>query len=226
VETKLQFAHWLALDEMAARRSFGRSVGKFGPQATKPTAILTAFRAERSLADNRAANTALANDLQQLNLGFYPVHGMGQEDVPALFGMVKIIQPSSEESFVVQARGDMPEDAFEATIQSLLQKYGQFGALMKLPSMPQAFLLRSDGGRENKGSEVGARTAGDDYYSQLHGGPRADMTMLSPWEIQGERNPIKRVINRWTGRSAMNRPADGSRIGRRFAVRRAEGEAT
>lgn len=210
---------------MAARRSFVRSVSKFQPRATKPVAILTAFRAERSLADNRAANAGLAKDLQQLNLSFYPVQGMGQEDFPALFGLVQVVQPCSEESFVVQPRSEMTEGVFEATIRDLSRKYGQYGAMMKLPSTPQAFLLRtSDGERENKGSEVGSRTPQDDYYTQLKAGPRADSSMLSRWEIQGERNPVKRVLNWWTGRSEMNRPANRSKIGRRFSIRRAEGE--
>jgi hypothetical protein len=223
----LRFEEWLALDEMAARRSFARSLSKFQPRLTKPVAILTAFRAERSLADNRSANAALTHDLQELNLGFYPVHGMGQEEFAVLFGMVQVVQPSSEESFVVQPRGEMPEQAFEAVIRSLLQKYGQFGAMMKLPSMPQAFLLRaSDGGHENKGSKVGARRPADPYYSQLKSGPRADSNMLSPWEIRSERNPLKRVLNWWSGRSGMNRPADRSKIGRRFSIRPAEGEVT
>ncbi len=222
----MQFANWLAINEMAARRSFARSIGKFQPQKTKPVAMLTAFRGERSLADNRAANALLAAELQQLNLGFYPVIGMGQEDVPALFGLLRVVVPSSEESLVVQPRGEMQEEEFEAIIRNLLRKYGQYGAMVKLPSRPQVFLLRSDGGRENKGSEVGARTPKDDYYSQLKSGPRADASMLSPWEIRGERNPIKRFINWWSGRSAMNRPTNRSKIGQRFSIRPGEGEVT
>ena len=210
---------------MAARRSLARSVSKFQPQPMKPVAILTAFRADQSLGDNRAANAELARDLQRLNLGFYPMQGMGQEDVPALFGLVRVVQPSSEESFVVQPRGEMTEEAFEATLRGLLQKYGQYGAMMKWPSRPQAFLLRTaDGGREDKGSEVGSRTPQDDYYTQLKAGPRADSSMLSPWELRGERNLIKRALNWWTGRSGMNQPADRSKLGRRFSIRQAEGE--
>jgi hypothetical protein len=226
MEVKLHFPQWLATNEMAARRSLARSIGKFEPQTVgKPVAILTAFRAERSLADNRSANAELVNDLKQLNLSFYPVQGMGQEDVPALFGLVRVVQPSSEESFVIQPRGEMTEEAFEATIRGLLQKYGQYGAVMKLPSTPQAFLLRTaDGGRVDKGSEVGSRTPKDDYYTQLKAGPRADSSMLSPWELRSERNPIKRVLNWWGGRAPMNQPADRSKIGRRFSIRRTEGE--
>lgn len=223
----MRFAEWLAINEMAARRSFARSIGKFQPQATKPVAIMNAVRADRSLADNRAANAALATDLQKLNLGFYPVHGMGQEDIAALFGLVQMVVPSSEESFVVQPRGEIPDEAFEATIRSLLQKYEQFGAMIKLPGTLQAFLLYTpDGGREYrreyKGSDVGTRTPKDDYYSQLKSGPRANASMLSPWEIRGERNPIKYVLNLWGGRSSMNRPADRSKIGRRFSIRLGE----
>lgn len=213
------------MNEMAARRSLARSMSKFQPPSTKPVAILTAFRTVRSLADNRAANAELAKDLQQLNLSFFPVQGMGQEDFPALFGLVQVVQPSNEESFVIQPRGEMTEEVFETTIRDLLRKYGQYGAMMKLPGTAQAFLLRTaDGIRESKGSEVGSRTSQDNYYSQLRAGPRADTKCLSPWEIHGERNPIKRVLNWWFGRSEINRPADHSKIGRRFSIRRAEGE--
>jgi hypothetical protein len=209
---------------MAARRSFAHSLSKFQPQLTKPVAILTAFRAERSLGDNRAANAVLANGLQRLSLGFYPVIGMGQEEKKRLFGLIRWIVPSSEESYVVQPRGEMPEQEFQATIQSLLQKYQQYGAIVKLPSSTQAFVLQPNGTRDYQGSKEGARTAKDSFYSQLKSGPRADPSMLSPWEIRGERNPIKRVLNWWGGRSAMNRLADRPRIGRRFSIRPAEGQ--
>jgi hypothetical protein len=216
----MRFGEWFRLEEMAARRSFAHSMGKWQQPVDKPIAILTAFRADQILANNRARNVALANDMQQLDLGFYPLLGRGQEDFPALFGLVRVVQPSSEESFVVQPQGEMSEEVFEATIRGLLQKYEQYGAIMKLPSTPQAFLLRTaDGSREYKGSEVGATTPKDDYYSQLRAGPRADTSMLSPWEIRGERNPIKRVLNWWGGRSEMNRPVDRTKIGRRFSVR-------
>jgi len=210
---------------MAARRSFTRSIGKFEPQnVERPVAVVTAFQGERRLSENRAANAQLGNDLRRLNFGFYPVIGMGQEMHKALFGLIRWVVPSSEESFVVQARGEISEQAFETVIQGLLQKYGQFFAMVKLPSAPQVFLLRSNGTRDYQGSEVGARTAQDSYYSQLKSGPRAHASMLSPWEIWGERNPAKRVINWWSERSAMNRPADRSKIGRRFSVKPAERE--
>src|SRR5258707_10744253 len=136
---------------MAARRSFARSIGKWQPQATKPAAILTAFRGERNLADNRAANAELANDLQRLSLGFYLVNGLGQEQHKALFDLIRWVVPSSEESFVVQPRGDLSEEAFEAVIRNLVQEYGQYGAIVKLPNTPQAFLLPAAGERDYKG---------------------------------------------------------------------------
>jgi hypothetical protein len=213
--------------EMAARRSFARTLAKFKPQATTAVAILTAFRGERTLAENRMANAQLANELQELNLSYYPVIGMGQEDIPAFFGLLQLVVPTSEESFIVQPRGVIPVEIFEATILDVVKKYGQFGAMMKLPNLAQAFLLRSsDGVRENKGSEVGERSATDDYYTQLKQGARAHAGMLSSWEIRGERNPLKRILNWWGGRTSLNRPADRKKIGRRFSIRPGEGEAT
>src|ERR1043165_8595230 len=148
MEKQLQFADWLAINKMAARRSFARSIGKFQPQETKPVAILTAFRGERSLAENRAANAQLATALQRFNLGFYPVIGMGQEEKKRLFGLIRWVVPSSEESFVVQPRSEMREEEFEATIRNMLQKYEQYAAMVKLPGTAQAFLLSPVGERD------------------------------------------------------------------------------
>ena len=177
------------------------------------------------LSHNRRMNRDLIEDLKRLNLGFYPVNGAGQEERRVLFGLFRYIVPSSEESFVVQPRDDMPEANFVSVIQDLLQKYHQFAALVRVPSTPQAFLLRLDGRRQGKGSEVGTRTAQDDFYTQLKAGPRASPGMLSPWELHGEQNPVKRFINLIGGRSSMNKPADLTKIGRRLSIR-STGEET
>ncbi|HEV3386589.1 MAG TPA: hypothetical protein VG097_17360 [Gemmata sp.] len=205
---------------MAARRSFSRSVGKFNPEVVaKPVAILTAFRGETSLVDNRKANVNLANDLVTLNLGFYPVKGAGQEERLWFFGFSHYVVPTGEESFIVQPREETEEKDFESFIQSLLHKYSQFAAMMKLPSSPQAFLLYADGNRLKVGSSVGPTTEQDTYFTQLYGGRRADSRMLRSWELFGERNIFKRFINWWYGRSFMNRPVDRSRIGQRFSIK-------
>ena len=106
---------------MTARRSFDHSLNKFKPPVVdKPVAILTAWRGEASLADNRQANIELEQDLQNLNLGCYPVIGAGQEQ-RHLLGMLPYVVPSGEESFVVHPRGNMDGKAFEAVILQLLQ---------------------------------------------------------------------------------------------------------
>lgn len=205
---------------MAARRSFHRSIRKFAPEIVdKPVAIMTAFRGEVRLSDNRRANAQLTVDLQTAALGVCPVKGAGQEERSGLFGLVRYVVPSSEDSFVVQPRGEMTEGAFVSLILELVQKYGQFAALIKLPSSPQAFLLYSDGAREYKGTGAGPTTVQDSFYTQLKGGPRADVSMLRPWELRGERNPFTRLINWLGGRSFMNAPAERRKIGQRFSIR-------
>lgn len=203
---------------MAARRSLQRSIRKFMVSAPNPVAMVTAFRGDRRLEDNRERNVQLEADLQQLGLGYYPVYGVGQEEKKRLLGMIRWIVPSREESFVVQPRSEMPDETFEEVIRNLMQKYGQYGAMVKLPSTAQPFILLPTGERDYQGSKIGPRTARDSYYSQLKCGPRADESMLNPWEFRIERNPIKRIINWWSGRSAMNQPADRSKVGRRFTI--------
>jgi hypothetical protein len=211
------------LDEMAARRSKKRSQSKWGPGGKKPVAILTAFqggsRPLARLVQNRAANRKLVQAFKDKGLSFYPVHGMGQEEVRYLWGLIRFRNPTEEESFVVQPIGDMPEQEFMSIIQGFLQEFNQYAAATKLPSEQDAFLLHPNGNRSIIGSEVGDRTPQDDYFSQLHGGPRAPDAQLSPYELTGETNPLRRVVNRIRGRADMNQPADRSKIGQRFSVR-------
>ncbi len=142
-------------NQMAARRSYNRSTAKFEPQITKPVAIVTAFRGGQELPINRAANAHLVDDLKNLELSFYPVIGAGQEQRRFLFILFQYVVPMvGEESFVVQPRADMAENEFEFVILRLLQQYGQFAAMVKLPSSPRAFLLYSDAEREYKASGV------------------------------------------------------------------------
>src|SRR5882672_6749209 len=89
----LTLVEWAALHEMAARRSFARSLGKFLPQAVdKPVATMTAWRGElldpegrpypetvrRKL--NNEANLKLMANVRRRGLSYYPVVGAGQEE--------------------------------------------------------------------------------------------------------------------------------------------------
>jgi hypothetical protein len=84
MDERREFARWLAVNEMAARRSLKRSMGKYEPQTvTKPVATLTAWRGR--LLDpggqpypeterrrrNDAANAKLAANIQRRGLSHY-----------------------------------------------------------------------------------------------------------------------------------------------------------
>ena len=211
------------IDE-AARRSRSRNQSKWGQGIDRPVAILTAFeqgnRPLSRLVANRAANAGLVQDFKANGLSFYPVKGMGQEEVKYLWGLISFRAPSEEEAFVVQPiDGTMSQQAFLSIVQAMLATYNQFAAAVKLPSTPHAFLLEPNGKRSNIGAGVGERSSQDDYFTQLGGGPRASVAQLSPYEIRGERNSINKVINWWRDRSDLNRPADRSKIGQRFSIK-------
>jgi hypothetical protein len=222
----------MAINEMAARRSFSRTMGKFAsPVVPKPVAIITAFQGTPAvdaagmkvvdplarLVRNRQANRELIDDLIDLNLSYYPVKGAGQEQ-HRLFGLFRYVVPTDEESFVVQPIGDMAEADFLSTVQGLLHDYDQFAAFVKVPSKPQAFLLYQDGAHDDKSSTARPRNEHDRYYTQMMKGPRANLDMLSPWEIHGERSRVGRFINWLNDRSYMNKPVTHTMIGRRFVV--------
>src|SRR3954464_79321 len=88
----LRFEEWAAVNEMAARRSFNRTLGKYGPEVVgKPVATMTAWRGElldpsgipypeatrRKLNDE--ANRKLVANLTRRGLSSFPVVGAGQE---------------------------------------------------------------------------------------------------------------------------------------------------
>ena len=160
----MEFVKWLTLTEMAARRSLRRSMGKYEPEMVgKPVATLTAWRgklldpsghpfpeAERRRR-NEAANVRLAANIQRRGLSHYPVVGAGQEVV----GGIQTV--NKESSFIVQAHGTMPESVFLDHIRELLFnptgepgrgpfRHMQYGAIVKLPGDPQAYLLHHPDG--------------------------------------------------------------------------------
>jgi hypothetical protein len=200
---------------MAARRSLKRSMGKYESQAVvKPVATLTAWRG--TLLDtsgqpyseagrrrrNDAANTRLAVNLQRRGLSFYPVVGAGQEIVGSLQRVNK------ENSLIVQPRGTMPEDVFLNHIRELLFNptgevgkgpfiHTQYGAIVKLPSDPQAYLLHHPdtivptGPQDycemvSLGDSAERRLHQEPYYTQLRYGPRADPAMMDNFDQPGD----------------------------------------
>jgi hypothetical protein len=209
------------IDE-AARRSLKRNLDKWATGINRPVAIITAFQGgsdpESRLVANRIANRSLVDDIKQAGLSFYPVKGAGQE-IRKLLWKIPYVVASEEESFVVQPRSaEMAEEQFVAVIQQLLGKYNQYAAAVKLPSTPQAFLLQQDGTKQDIGAGAGPRTNQDAYYTQLRAGKRADDLMTSPWEREGEPNPIKRAVNWLRGDPRLNRPTD-KKPGQRFTIK-------
>lgn len=144
----------------AAERSMARLYGQIH---NKAVVIVTAFRSERSLAENRAMNRSLANDLRSLHWGYTPVLGGFVEKTAE--GEKRV----HEESFFVNATGDY--GSIVATVRKLLEKYEQEAALVKLPEQPDAVLLWANGTT----SPVGQWHADPDqmaqYYTRMRSGP-------------------------------------------------------
>ena len=217
-----------------SRSSLWRILSKWGAGGAiqKPVALLTAFieepqdfsgsvPADKFLRQrlNQVRNQSLKNALADFGLSYYPVVGAGQSQRKILG--FSYIAPSEEESFVVQPRGEMPEVEFLTAVQRLLVQYDQYAAAVRIPSDPAAFLLLQSGEQIPLGTSAEPRHPGEPYYTALTKGPRADDEMLDPWEIHGERNPLRQAINWFRGQSNMNRPRE-VRGGRRFVIKNPE----
>lgn len=188
-----KYAEWeenKILNEMSARRSFGRTISKFvqnGSISTqKPIAILTAFRADiegtpqEKLEKNRLANHQLGQKLTQMGFSYYPILGFGQEEDST--GNLRV---QKEESFIVQPRREMPNEQFLSLIKILCfndnSPHRQWGATVKLPGEP-AVLMHHAGDPQTPddynqtmplGNTARVRKPNDAYYSQMaQGQPR------------------------------------------------------
>ena len=189
-----------AFMEMAARRSFRRTIDKFAQaDVSKPVAILTAWRGEldKPYPDmerrrrNDAANEKLKQNLQQRGLSFYPVVGAGQEKVG------DVLTTNKENSLLVQPIDDMDNETFFAHIKELLynptgepggEKLAQWGAVVKLPGDKQSYVLHTPNQQalnpedysvmQSVGNSAKNRTSGDENYTQMKYGPRATPGML------------------------------------------------
>src|SRR3989344_4903744 len=199
------FKEYLELQEMAARKSLSRNLEKWMEGIDKPVAILTAFRGSLDLEANLVRNKELVNDLTAAGMSHYPVTGSGQE-IKKWLGMIKVVEPTREESFVVQPREGMNETAFIAEIKKLMGKYEQDFVAMKLPSSGDAFLLGRDGSSISIGQSAHPRREDDPFFTELLKGVRTPQEQQSGWERTGEMNPIKRFINWLRGRSSINLP--------------------
>lgn len=210
----LTFEEWAALNE-AARRSFGRTLAKYGPEKVdKPVATMTAWRGElldpsgmpfpeavrRRLNDE--ANRKLMANIRRRGMSYYPVVGAGQEA-----DKLGDITVNKENSVIVQPVGDMGEQEFLDQIRQLLFNptgergpgpfaHTQWGAGVKLPSFPEAFLLYHGGEKpwgpedytamEPLGRSAGPRLKREPAYSQMRYGPRAEPAMLDAYDKPGD----------------------------------------
>ena len=238
VEKKLEFAGWLLASEMTARRSLTRSMGKYEPMTVaKPVATLTAWRGKLLDAAgqpypeterrrrNDAANEKLAANIRRRGLSHYPVVGAGQEIVAG----IQVV--NKENSFIIQPQGTMGENAFLDHIRELLFNptgeagsgpfvHTQYGAIVKLPGDPQAYLLHHPDGitpagpqdynvMEPLGDSAERRLQNEPYYTQMRYGPRADQGMTDNLDQPGDvGNP----------RSGTGKPGAG-RPGTRFTIK-------
>jgi hypothetical protein len=210
----MTFQEWVTYYE-AARRSFSRTLGKYGPEfVDKPVATMTAWRGELIDGDGRPypetvrrklnddANRRLVTNLKRRGLSSFPVVGAGQE--ADKLGEITV---NKENSVIVQPVGDMGEQEFLDHIRQLLFNptgerepgpfaHTQWGALVKLPSFPEAFLLYHKGEKpsgpqdytaiEPLGRSTVPRLKQEPTYSQMKYGPRADPTMVDAYDRPGD----------------------------------------
>lgn len=181
-------AHSDGIDiEEAARRSIGRLFSQL-EKGNEAYVIISAFRGTNSLAANRRANMALANDIRGLGWGFTPVLGGFVETSPDPQG-----QPQErrvhEESYFVAASGD--PTSVKRGIVGLLHRYQQEAALLKLPGDDQALFINQAGATNPVGQWKADPKLMAIYYTRMrHGAPNRQFT----FEAAGDGSVMTRTI--------------------------------
>lgn len=153
----------------AARRSLARLFDLMQANQPAPIAIFTAFRGENTIQKNRSLNRDLEGDLRKLGWGYVPVFGGFTEKIRDESGKEtgKTKKVDSEESYFVFGGGE--KNKFLTSVQLLLAKYRQEGAVVKLPDEPQAYLLAASGERTPLGNWSLNQAA--EYYTRMRKGP-------------------------------------------------------
>jgi hypothetical protein len=198
------FAEWREgrlFVEMSARRSFAHTLAKFRDRIDpiRPVAVLTAFRGDLTgengqslspqvmLQRNRKANKDLEREFSRRGFSFYPVIGFGQEENKST-GTVGV---TTEESYLIQPIQGMDEETFLTHVKELLfnaknKQHQQWGAAVKLPSDPHAFLLHHSGNpisiadynqRQSLGASAHVRRPNEPYYTQMAAGPKRNFVI-------------------------------------------------
>ena len=147
----------------AAERSMARLFGQIQDNPST-VIIMTAFRGERRLSENRALNRQLAADIRKLGWGYTPVLGGFVEK-----GADGEENRVHEESFFINANGSPKQVA--SLVVRLLEKYQQEAALIKLPEQPDAMLMFTNGSTTSVGQWHADPTQMATYYTRMRSGP-------------------------------------------------------
>lgn len=160
----------------AARRSLSR-IFRIFTEPKRNVAILTAFRDDYTLPENRQRNRQLMADIRRLGYGFVPVIGgwIEKQDSgefrPVEEESIVVSGPMVERVFTdgpVEAPGREAGLQFQANIHKLVRKYDQDGALLKLSGSKSAIILEKSGNTFSLGPWSLNKAA--ENYTKMRGG--------------------------------------------------------
>jgi len=199
----------------AARRSLARLWNIF-QDIRRNAAIITAFRgdidvpdfadrAQRFLAANRARNRQLMNDVRKLGYGFSPVIGGFIEKDQDTGKRIRAVEeealvvsgPIVESTFQdapVEAPAVAEAEHFKADMLTLVRRYNQESALLKVSGSSGVFLLNSSGSTHNMGKWQLNKAA--EFYTVLRAGGQRLKKWEWLWEAAGDETRSVRMAVR------------------------------
>jgi len=152
----------------AGKRSIAQLFERF-QAGTSPVVVLTAFRTELALPQNRLSNASIAADIRDLGWGYARVKGTFVEMTKDDNGKEQPVRNSEESIFGFSGLG---RRKLAPVVTKLMEKYRQEAALIMLPKPQEALVLSSDGSTFSLGPWPATVEQMATYYARMRSGPR------------------------------------------------------
>lgn len=186
----------------AASRSLARVFSQID-SGDNVIVILTAFRHERDITQNRELNRQLGSQIRQLGWGYTPVLGGYLEEGPE--GQQRV----HEESLFVNAKGDRGQVI--PRVLELIGQYQQESALVKFPNDEQAYLLFANGETAPVGKWHADPKLMAQYYTRMRKGPEGRQFTF---EAAGDNSVMTRMAMHYWNKTRTLSEHGYARVGR------------
>jgi hypothetical protein len=184
--TYFQAHQWGVSVAEAGKRSISQMFESL-QSGTNPVVVLTAFRSDQLIAQNRLSNNSLALDIRDLGWGYTRVKGTFGDSTQSSNGPKQSVG-ISEDSIV--STSHLGPTKVVPAVSKLMEIYRQEAALIMLPKTQEAFVLASNDSTLPLGPWPATLEQLATYYARMRGRP-------TDWVFAFEAAASDSAMTRW-----------------------------